>query len=123
MHTMSVFVPVPHGKYQIVTNENNTNTNSFSSLPTTPTISSTPSTNITTNSLIKPKKYIVQLSKSFRSKKNWKYNQKVFAIKKASELGLTKAIKFLQIQYPEVYEDLSLSTLQYWIQHIKNSNS
>ncbi|EDR22007.1 hypothetical protein EDI_201030 [Entamoeba dispar SAW760] len=45
IHTISVFVPVINGKYRIETNENNTNTDSFS-LTTTPTVSSTPPTNV-----------------------------------------------------------------------------
>ncbi|ELP93664.1 hypothetical protein EIN_005650 [Entamoeba invadens IP1] len=63
-----------------------------------------------------PSFYKPTLPKIPRTKKKWTVQHKKEAVKKAREIGLTKATRFLQKNYPETFCDLSPSTLQYWIQ-------
>ena len=58
----------------------------------------------------------VNINKTQRMKKKWSLQLKKIAVAKAKEIGLTKATRFLQINYPNEYSELSPSTLQYWIQ-------
>ena len=50
------------------------------------------------------------------SKKKWSSTLKKIAVAKAKEIGLTKATRYLQVNYPKEFAELAPSTLQYWIQ-------
>ncbi|ELP85824.1 hypothetical protein EIN_281950 [Entamoeba invadens IP1] len=55
------------------------------------------------------------VSKLQRAKKQWKDSERIVAVLKAREMGLTKATHFLKENYPAVFSKLSASTLQYWL--------
>ena len=57
-----------------------------------------------------------------KTKKFWSIEQKKFAVEKAKLFGLSRATKYLQINIPQIYGDLSPSTLQYWIQKSNSQN-
>ncbi|ELP93511.1 hypothetical protein EIN_060360 [Entamoeba invadens IP1] len=61
--------------------------------------------------------------KERKTKKYWTNEQKKIAVEKARVLGLSKATKFLQLNYPTAFADLSPSTLQYWIHKSKVATS
>ena len=50
-------------------------------------------------------------------KKRWSNNEKLFALKYAKKLGVSKTIEYLHSTKPLVYQSLSISTLQYWIKN------
>ena len=60
--------------------------------------------------------------KERKSKKYWTTEQKKLAVEKAKELGLSKATKYLQMYCPQIFSDLSPSTLQYWIHKTKTDS-
>ncbi|ELP86464.1 hypothetical protein EIN_032550 [Entamoeba invadens IP1] len=63
-------------------------------------------------SLTKPCLEKVNLPKK---KHHWNDYERQIAIRKAKEMGLTKATRFLQTSLPTLFAGLSASTLQYWI--------
>ncbi|EMS16901.1 hypothetical protein KM1_143140 [Entamoeba histolytica HM-3:IMSS] len=62
------------------------------------------------------KKSTIPVPRVSRLKKKWNNELKRVAVTKAKEIGLTKATRFLQLNYPTEFGELSPSTLQYWIQ-------
>ncbi|BFU26043.1 hypothetical protein KM1_238970 [Entamoeba histolytica HM-3:IMSS] len=54
--------------------------------------------------------------KRVQKKKRWNQAIKLNAVKKFYELGLTKTVRTLIEEFPEQYQDLTPSTLQYWVQ-------
>ena len=60
--------------------------------------------------------------KERKTKKYWTTEQKLFAVEKSKELGLSKTTKYLQKTLPHIYADLSPSTLQYWIYKNKTNS-
>ena len=63
-----------------------------------------------------PKPIKVKCKPTKREKKYWSPEQKQIALEKAKVLGLSKATRTLQNEMPNIFGDLSPSTLQYWIQ-------
>lgn len=87
-------------------NSNQFNSSNYSPLPNQIPISKTPTVPV----------------KERKSKKYWTTEQKKLAVEKAKEMGLSKATKYLQMCCPQIFCDLSPSTLQYWIYKSKTDS-
>ena len=84
-------------------------------------INQSPTFSESTNAIPIAKTPTVQM-KERKSKKYWTTEQKKLAVEKAKELGLSKATKYLQLYCPQIFSDLSPSTLQYWIHKSKTDS-
>ena len=118
---MSVFRPVDTQLYQVVY--------WYPEQPETPLIVKTPSPNVYSSensnkqkeeSYMKPKRVKVIQKDSKKEKKFWTIEEKVFAIRKAQMIGISKALRLLQNEYSDVYSELSPSTIQYWVSKCKH---
>ena len=62
-----------------------------------------------------PKKVKVIKRSSKNEKKSWSDEERTYAVQKAMQIGIAKALRILQNEYAPIYADLSPSTLQYWV--------
>ena len=115
----SVFTPVNKNLYQIIQHS----TEETDSL----IVSSTPSINTSFIEMIsskqndmKPKRVKVIKKEQLKGKKFWSVEEKIFAIQKAQLMGISKALRLLQNEFPQIYGDLSPSTIQYWVSKCKH---
>lgn len=118
---MSVFRPVNKELYQVIHNVSEESVSvvvsrtpmSFGSFESKSPIPQP-------NKEMKPKIVKVIKREKQKEKKFWSVEEKVFAIQKAEMIGISKALRWLQNEYPQVYGDLSPSTIQYWVSKCKH---
>ena len=109
-YSRSVFTPVHPSMYEVID----------ASLPTVTVVPKSPSPSVAippiasspfAPSPMKP----AAVFRPPRVKRQWSQPLKDIAVQKAREIGLTRATRYLQNNYPAVFRDLSPSTLQYWM--------
>ena len=120
---MSVFIPVDKELYQVThwyTDESENMMVVATPSPITNSIESLSVQRKKEANLMKPKIVKVIRKEKKNEKKFWTLEEKIFAIRKAQTIGISKALRFLQNEYSDVYSELSPSTIQYWVSKCKH---
>ena len=122
----SVFTPVDKQTYQILFSFKHNENEIKDYIPETPSpfqsllieCEENKERNIFNNQMKQPKR-VNALKKTKNSKRMWTNEEKSYAIQKALQIGIAKALRILQNEYSLIYSDLAPSTLQYWVARSK----
>ena len=118
----SVFTPVDKEMYQVILSCKESIENTFIPATPSPFQSLLADCEESKEKQVKqPQRVKVMKQTKKNSKRNWSDEERNYAVQKALQIGIAKALRILQNEYALIYADLAPSTLQYWVARTRKS--